>query len=88
MKKTLVTSKRLYMLVVLLLVLCISPAVSLAKVTFDAEKITANYKEISLSQLFWEVQKNTDFVFVYSTEDLNFVPKKKSTSGMHPSKIL
>lgn len=48
MKKTLVTSKRLYMLVVLLLVLCISPAVSLAKVTFDAEKITANYKEISL----------------------------------------
>ena len=77
MKKTLVTSKRLYMLVVLLLVLCISPAVSLAKVTFDAEKITANYKEISLSQLFWEVQKNTDFVFVYSTEDLNFVPKKE-----------
>ena len=58
MKKTLVTSKRLYMLVVLLLVLCISPAVSLAKVTFDAEKITANYKEISLSQLFWKFRKH------------------------------
>lgn len=34
------------------------------------EIISINRKNISLDQLLWEIQKETDFVFAYSTEDL------------------
>lgn len=77
MKKTMVTRKKFCLPVVLLLVFLAWPMFGLAKISYEAEKITANYKKISLSQLFWEVQKNTDFVFVYSTEDLNYTTSKE-----------
>ncbi len=34
-------------------------------------KVTAKYDDISLSDLFWEVQKDNNISFVYNTSDLN-----------------
>jgi TonB-linked SusC/RagA family outer membrane protein len=67
--------KKFVTVIVLLLFLGYNTSIY-ANVTYQSEKITVHYKEISLSELFWEVQKKTKFVFIYSTEDLNLIPKR------------
>ena len=46
-----------------------------ASVYSQGNKMDVKFSNITLSKLFWEVQRNTDFVFVYGTDDLEEVKK-------------
>lgn len=35
-----------------------------------AQTVTANFKNTSLKEIIWEIQKQTDFTFIYSTNDV------------------
>ena len=44
-----------------------------ANAVFAQTTVTATFKNATLSEVLWEVQRQTDFTFVYSTEDVKKV---------------
>lgn len=41
-----------------------------ANLQFTQKTVTAEFKDATLNEVLWEIQKQTDFTFVYSTKDL------------------
>ncbi|NDV83479.1 SusC/RagA family TonB-linked outer membrane protein [Bacteroides sp. 51] len=41
-----------------------------------AQTVTASFRNISLNEVIWELQKQTDFTFVYSTNDIKGIKVK------------
>lgn len=44
-----------------------------ANTVFAQTTVTATFKNATLGEVLWEVQRQTDFTFVYSTEDVKKV---------------
>ncbi|MEG1333317.1 MAG: TonB-dependent receptor [Bacteroides sp.] len=38
-----------------------------------AQTVTANFKNATLNEIIWEIQKQTDFTFIYSTNDIQTI---------------
>lgn len=41
-----------------------------ANKVFAQATVTASFKNATLSEILWEIQRQTDFTFVYSTNDV------------------
>ena len=52
-----------------------------ANAVFAQTTVTATFKNATLSEVLWEVQRQTDFTFVYSTEEVKNVKVSVSVSG-------
>ena len=39
--------------------------------------VTASFKNATLSEILWEIQRQTDFTFVYSTNDVKQIKSPK-----------
>lgn len=48
-----------------------------ANAVFAQSTVTATFKNATLSEVLWEVQRQTDFTFVYSTEEVKNVKVEK-----------
>ena len=48
-----------------------------ANAVFAQTTVTATFKNATLSEVLWEVQRQTDFTFVYSTEEVKNVKVEK-----------
>lgn len=59
----------------LLLFFCIMTTgfMQAANAVFAQTTVTAHFKNATLSEVLWEIQKQTDFTFVYSTNDVKSV---------------
>ena len=47
--------------------------VQAANTAFAQATVTVNLKDVTLSDVLWEIQRQTDFTFIYSTSDVNKV---------------
>ena len=63
----------LLMVAALLLVPVSSARMMAAARSFDQSLVTVKAKDASLSDILWEIHKQTDFTFVYSTDDIGRV---------------
>lgn len=63
----------LLMVAALLLVPVSSARMMAAARSFDQSLVTVKAKDASLSDILWEIHKQTDFTFVYSTDDIERV---------------
>lgn len=66
------SSRRLW---IMLLFFCftVTGFMQAANAVFAQTTVTATFKNATLSEVLWEVQRQTDFTFVYSTEDVKKV---------------
>ena len=48
-----------------------------ANAVFAQTTVTATFKNATLNEVLWEVQRQTDFTFVYSTEEVKNVKVEK-----------
>lgn len=64
---------KLLMVAALLLVPVSSARMMAAARSFDQSLVTVKAKDASLSDILWEIHKQTDFTFVYSTDDIERV---------------
>ena len=64
---------KLLMIAVLLLVPVSSARMMAAARSFDQSLVTLKAKDASLGDVLWEIHKQTDFTFIYSTDDIERV---------------
>ena len=64
---------KLLMIAVLLLVPVSSVRMMAAARSFDQSLVTLKAKDASLGDVLWEIHKQTDFTFIYSTDDIERV---------------
>lgn len=55
--------------IMVLLFLCITTSGLIRASVFAQATVTVNMKNVTLSDVLWEIQKQTDFTFIYSTND-------------------
>ena len=55
--------------VIALLFLCFSTSGLIRASVFAQATVTMNYRTATLNEVLWEIQKQTDFTFIYSTDD-------------------
>ena len=67
-----------------LLFLCIIASDFMQASTFAQSTVTATFKNVTLNEVIWEIQKQTDFTFIYSTNDV----KKVKIENMSVNKEL
>ena len=67
-----------------LLFLCIIASDFMLASTFAQSTVTATFKDVTLNEVIWEIQKQTDFTFIYSTNDV----KKVKIENMSVNKEL
>lgn len=58
--------KRLCMM---FLFLCITTSGLMRASVFAQTTVTAKFRNVTLNEVLWEIQKQTDFTFIYSTND-------------------
>ena len=58
--------KRLCMM---FLFLCITNSGMMRAYVFEQTPDTTNLRNVTLNEVLWEIQKQTDFTFIYSTND-------------------
>ena len=58
--------RRLYMT---FLFLCITTSGLMQASVFAQATVTAKFRKVTLNEVIWEIQKQTDFTFIYSTSD-------------------
>ena len=58
--------RRLYMT---FLFLCITTSGLMQASVFAQATVTAKFRNVTLNEVLWEIQKQTDFTFIYSTSD-------------------
>lgn len=58
---------------VLLLFMATSVGVQAAGKSFEQSRVTVKVKDAKLSDVLWEIHKQTDFTFMYSTDDIKSV---------------
>lgn len=73
---------------ILLLSLCFN-CHSLDSMAMQSQKITLELRNVSLSKLFLEIEKNSDYSFVYNTNEIEKLGKRNfSYSGQELEKVL
>ena len=55
--------------IMVLLFLCITTSGLIRASVFAQATVTVNMRNVTLSDVLWEIQKQTDFTFIYSTND-------------------
>ena len=67
--------KILFVMKLKLILILISCFQLTAAVHSQNNRLTLKMEEVTLEQLIWEIQKQTDFVFMYGTQDIAKVDK-------------
>ena len=49
--------------------LCITTSGLMRASVFAQTTVTAKFRNVTLNEVLWEIQKQTDFTFIYSTND-------------------
>lgn len=82
--KSTVSSKYGKRLLAILLFLCVIASGFMQASTFAQSTVTATFRNATLNEVIWEIQKQTDFTFIYSTNDV----KKVKIENMSVNKEL
>ena len=71
------------------LFLCFATSGLIRASVFAQTTVTANFENVTLNDVLWEIQKQTDFTFIYSTNDAKNVRVKNiNVKNEHISKVL
>ena len=62
--------EKIFRIMKLLLVFMTVTSLTISAATYSQVKVTLNLKEVGVMELFKEIQKKTDFYFVYNVSDL------------------
>ena len=76
-------------LCMMFLFLCITTSGLMRASVFAQTTVTAKFRNVTLNEVLWEIQKQTDFTFIYSTNDAKKVrvenlDVKNETEGLVP----
>ncbi|MDE6179824.1 MAG: secretin and TonB N-terminal domain-containing protein, partial [Phocaeicola sp.] len=66
-------SKNKKRLLATLFCLCLIASNFMQASTFAQSTVTATFKDVTLNEVIWEIQKQTGFTFIYSTNDVKKV---------------
>lgn len=68
--------RKLFVICLTLLLLLPAGAVRASGIDLTAQTVTAKFTNMSLNDVIWELQKQTDFTFIYSTNDVKNIKVK------------
>jgi len=76
MKRMQLTKSMKHYATVCLLFLLLASGIAHASNDVLAQTVTANFNDVTLDEVIWELKKQTDFTFIYSTNDVQQVKVK------------